>query len=105
MRFVSVSFFLVPFRFAVVLEKISSPKDNVRDNFTAFLGLGYRTLVQYVDAARLPVPFRFALIPGDDLLGNWHLLRASLFFRHGVLNEADDGHENGSANAATGDVA
>ena len=30
---------------------------------------------------------------------------ASSLFRHDVLYEADDGHENGSADAATGDVA
>src|SRR5207247_8146936 len=38
---------------------------------------------------------------GDDLFGNGHLPGPSLFFRHGVLYEGDDSHENGSADAAT----
>jgi hypothetical protein len=49
--------------------------------------------------------FQFCDCLGEDLPRNGYLPRASLFFRHGVLDEADDGHENGSADAATGDVA
>src|SRR5206468_12884862 len=40
-----------------------------------------------------------------DLLGNGYFACAPLLFRHSVLYDADDGHENSSAGAATGDVA
>src|SRR5206468_1338677 len=40
---------------------------------------------------------------GDDLLGTGILPCAPLLFRRSVLYEADEGHENSSAGAATGD--
>jgi len=50
-------------------------------------------------------PSNFAVVLEMICLEMGILPCASLFFRHSVLYEADEGHENSSAGAATGDVA